>query len=192
MITCGVDPRASTERLRDASRASPSIESVCWRKLTLAPRRVCKPTSSDRGTACARSVSSPSPGRLSRASHPGAIVGRCRLRREKWSYFVVVDASVGMTFWAGAIVGVLWGVLLMVVGRWAIAATKRASRRRRQRRYSKSSKREPLPQLWATGAGYRDAGAAGTARRAPGGLDDYREGPRQRPGFNPKPGPRDW
>ncbi|MDR7112759.1 hypothetical protein J2X03_002655 [Microbacterium trichothecenolyticum] len=104
----------------------------------------------------------------------------------------LVDASVGMTFWAGVVVGVLWGVLLMVVGRWAIAALKRVSRRRRQRRYLKSSKRDSLPQLWATGAGYPDAGASGTSRRAPGGLEDYREGRRQRPDFNPTPGPRDW
>jgi hypothetical protein len=119
-------------------------------------------------------------------------VDRCGLRRGGWGYSVVVDASVGMTFWAGAVVGVLWGVLLMIVGRWAIAAMRRASLRRRRRRYLKSSKRDPLPQLWATGAGYPDAGAAGKARRAPGGLDDYREGRRQRPGFNPMPGPRDW
>ena len=97
-----------------------------------------------------------------------------------------------MTFWAGLIVGLLWGVLFMIVGRWTIGAVKRASRRRRQRRYVKSSRREPLPQLWATGAGYPNGGANRTARRAPGGLDDYREGRRKRPDYNPKPGPRDW
>ena len=97
-----------------------------------------------------------------------------------------------MTFWAGAVVGLLWGVLLMIIGRWVAAVVKRASGRRRQKRSLKSSRREPLPQLWATGAGYPDAGAAGSARRAPGGLDDYREGRRARPDFNPNPGPRDW
>ena len=107
-------------------------------------------------------------------------------------YGVAVDASVGMTFWAGLIVGLLWGVLLMIVGRWAIASVKRARWRRRQRRSLKSRKREPLPQLWATGAGYPSAGANGTARRAAGGLDDYRKGRRERPDFNPNPGPRDW
>ncbi|MDF2993681.1 MAG: hypothetical protein K0S37_4195 [Microbacterium sp.] len=97
-----------------------------------------------------------------------------------------------MTFWAGAVVGVLWGMLFMIIGRWAAGAMKRARVRRRQRRSLKSSRREPLPQLWATGAGYPDAGATGTARRAPGDLDDYREGRRRRPDFNPEPGPRDW
>jgi hypothetical protein len=97
-----------------------------------------------------------------------------------------------MTFWAGLIVGVLWGVLLMLAGRWVVAAMKRASQRRRRRRHLKSSRREPLPQLWATGAGYPNAGAGGTARRAPGGLEDFRDGRRRRPDFNPEPGPRDW
>jgi hypothetical protein len=97
-----------------------------------------------------------------------------------------------MTFWAGTIVGLLWGVLLMMVGRWAVAAAKRANGRRRQRRYAKASKRERLPQLWATGAGFPNAGAAGTARRAPGSIEDYVKGRRQRPDFNPAPGPRDW
>ena len=95
-------------------------------------------------------------------------------------------------FYVGLIVGGLWGALLMVLLRWAVGAIKRARWRRRQRRMARATTRRPLPQLWATGAGYPAAGATGTARRALGGIEDYTEGRRRRPDFNPKPGPRDW
>lgn len=97
-----------------------------------------------------------------------------------------------MTFWAGMVVGVLWGVLLMLVGGWAIGALKRASAGRHRRRSLKAGRRQPLPQLWATGAGDPGPGGTGAAKRAPGALNDYREGQRRRPDFNPQPGPRDW
>jgi hypothetical protein len=102
-----------------------------------------------------------------------------------------VDAENSM-FFAGLIVGGLWGIILMIVLRWAAGALRRARSRRRQRRASRALKREPLPQLWATGAGHSAAGAAGSARRAPGSIDDYKEGRRTRPTFNPDSGPRDW
>lgn len=102
-----------------------------------------------------------------------------------------MDAATAM-FFVGLIVGVMWGAILMIVLRWAGGALTRARWKRRQRRATRASRREPLPQLWATGAGYPDAGASGTARRAPGGIDDFRDGERRRPDYNPSPGPRDW
>lgn len=95
-------------------------------------------------------------------------------------------------FFVGLVIGLMWGAIFMIVLRWASRRLTKARWKRRARRGARRDQREPLPQLWATGAGYPDAGASGTARRAPGGIDDFRDGERQRPDFNPGPGPRDW
>lgn len=95
-------------------------------------------------------------------------------------------------FFVGLVIGLMWGAIFMIVLRWASGRLARARWKRQARRAARRSKREPLPQLWATGAGHPAAGATGTARRAPGGIDDYRDGDRSRPDYNPSPGPRDW
>jgi hypothetical protein len=95
-------------------------------------------------------------------------------------------------FFVGLVVGLMWGAIFMIVLRWASGRLAKARWKRQQRRAARRNKREPLPQLWAAGARYPSAGASDTARRAPGGIDDFREGDRHRPDFNPSPGPRDW
>ena len=95
-------------------------------------------------------------------------------------------------FFVGLVIGLMWGAIFMIVLRWASGRMARARWKRQQRRAARRNKREPLPQLWATGAGYPSAGATGDARRAPGRIAYYGEGERERQDCYHRRGPREW
>jgi hypothetical protein len=89
----------------------------------------------------------------------------------------------------------LVGILLTVL---LYGATRRLKERHRAKRAErirerrmKEAAKTPLPQLWNPGPART---ASGTHSRHPhtGSINDYLDGPRQRPDFNPTAGPRDW
>lgn len=96
---------------------------------------------------------------------------------------------------AAALIGVLVGILLTVLvygGTRRFRAYLRARREERVReRRMKAAAKQPLAQLWNPGPARTETG---THSRHPstGTINDFLDGPRQRPGFNPEAGPRDW
>ncbi len=106
-----------------------------------------------------------------------------------------MSASTLAPYFAAALLGMLVGILLTVLLYGTIRRLKerhRAKREERTReRRMKAAARTPLPQLWNPGPAIN---SSGTHSRHPstGSINDYRDGPRRRPDFNPNPGPRDW
>lgn len=99
-------------------------------------------------------------------------------------------APYAATFTIGVLIGILLTVIVYGVVRGAPQRQARRNERQRERRM-KEAARKPLPQLWNPGPART---AQGTQSRHPrtGSINDYLEGSRDRPDFNPAPGPRDW
>lgn len=55
----------------------------------------------------------------------------------------------------------------------------------------KAAAKQPLPQLWNPGPARTGTGTHSRPPRT-GTINDFLDGPRQRPDFNPEAGPRDW
>ena len=109
-------------------------------------------------------------------------------------YWGVLATRESLLIIAGGAVGILVGVLLTIcVYAWVRGAPARRARRN-NRRIKRQWKRTALrrePELFAE---YRQTGTTTASGRRPPPRDitDYVEGRRQRPTFNPNPGPRDW
>lgn len=109
--------------------------------------------------------------------------------------FDVAAASFWGPYVAVLVIGVLLGVLMtvLVYGLVRSGARRRLLRReeRARLRRAKAAVRAPLPQLWNPGPAVTSAGPQ-SRHPATGSINDYLEGRRQRPDFNPQAGPRDW
>lgn len=105
-----------------------------------------------------------------------------------------MPASFWAPYAATLIIGLLIGVLLTVIVYGVVrgAPQRRARRAEREReRRMKQWAKTPLPQLWNPGPARTAEGTQSRHART-GSINYYLDGPRDRPDFNPAPGPRDW
>ena len=108
-----------------------------------------------------------------------------------WDWGILASRD-GMMLVVGIIMGTLFGIMITIcVYAWLRGAPARAVRRQ-NRRIRRAWKRAQLAQQPDLFSEYERGQTAVAGRRAPRDINDFVEGTRNRPTFNPNSGPRDW